>query len=172
MRERLLDHVGPDVILSSTSVIQADALPPNERRAAQERWWEDRIRNESGPVVTTFDPNQFEWVRPDYLRTDATSIIRIETKEIAVSIGRNDEGAMALLGQRVEVGFARAAIAIRLATSAKGYKMTRVFREGRRGAIRSTKLLQEAHRRGFGPKTVLEARWDPRTKMLVGILPK
>ena len=128
------------------------------------------VRN--GEVTSYYDPSAFEWIHRDQIYAAERSLVRIEKSGISITVGTEDEEAMALLGSRVEVGFAKAAIAIRATTRKDAYKLALHHGSVRRGAIRSPKLVREAAKRGFEPGTLLEARWDARSNMLVGVRPK
>lgn len=173
-RKSLRELLEPASPYPSTSVVEATGISPAERRAADERWWGEHKRQESGEVEVSFDPSLFEWVRPDFLFEGTVSTIRFYEKGIAVTIGEKDAalGARDLLGAKVEVGFAPSAIAIRQSDGVGSYTLTHHKQSKRYGIIRSPKLLRLAERRGFKLGTILEARWDPKHRMLVGIKPK
>lgn len=156
----------------SIGIVDAAGVAPADRDKELQRRWEERIQQESGDVTTFFDPAAFEWVHPKHVYATERSLVRIDKNGISVTVGTEDEEAMALLGARVEVGFAKAAMAIRTSARPDAYKLARHHGAVRRGTIRSPKLVREAAKRGFGPGTLLEARWDPRSRMLVGLKPR
>ncbi|PZN06713.1 MAG: hypothetical protein DIU76_06345 [Bacillota bacterium] len=156
----------------SVGILDGTALAPADRDKELQRRWEERIQQESGETTSYFDPAAFEWVHRDQIYATERSLVRIDKNGISVTVGTKDEGAMALLGARVEVGFAKAAMAIRTSARPDAYKLARHHGAVRRGTIRSPKLVREAAKRGFGPGTLLEARWDPRSRMLVGLKPR
>lgn len=171
-RKGLERVVGGPEAYPSISVIEARVLtPPELVRREAERRLQERIRREAGPVIESFDPSVFKWLRRRNPRPKPNTgpAVRITRSTILFwGVPELDEW------EEVEIGVTSRAIAFRASSNGEGWKVARLEKATRNLTHRvqtPNDALEELEKNGWTLPVTLPLKWDRKNQILVAKRP-